>query len=192
MYIMLQEANTFYFAQGGPQNTDQTLQFAKARAEALGITDIIVASYSGDTGVRASQVFQGVNLVVVAGVVGFRAPNQVSMVEANRRIIEENGGRLLFTGHAFGMLGRAVNRRFNAIQVDEIIAHVLRLFSQGVKVGCEITCMAADAGLVKTGAEVIAIAGSGSGADSATVLKASNTHTFFETRILEIICKPRE
>jgi hypothetical protein len=99
---------------------------------------------------------------------------------------------VLFTGHAFGMLGRAVNRRFGAIQVDEIIAHVLRLLSQGVKVGCEVTCMAADAGLIKAGEEVIAIGGSASGADSAVVLRASNTHTFFDTRILEIICKPRE
>lgn len=189
---MLNEANTLYFAQGGPQNTDKTLGYAKARADALGIKDVVVASYSGDTGVRASQVFQGANLVIVAGVVGFHAPNQVAMLETNKSIIEDNGGKVLFTGHAFGMLGRAVNRRFSAIQVDEIIANVLRLFSQGVKVGCEITCMAADAGLIRTGEEVIAIAGSGSGADSAIVLKASNTHTFFETRILEIICKPRE
>jgi hypothetical protein len=73
-----------------------------------------------------------------------------------------------------------------------VIAHVLRLFSQGVKVGCECACMAADAGLIRSGAEVISIGGSGRGADSAIVLKASNTHTFFETRVLEVICKPRE
>ena len=68
----------------------------------------------------------------------------------------------------------------------------MRLFSAGVKVACEITCMATDAGLVKAGDEVIAIAGSARGADSAVVLRASNTHTFFESRILEIICKPRD
>ncbi len=72
-----------------------------------------------------------------------------------------------------------------------MIAHVLRLLSQGVKVGCEITCMAADAGRIRVGEEVIAIGGSGTGADSAIVVRASNTHTFFDTRILEIICKPR-
>jgi hypothetical protein len=52
--------------------------------------------------------------------------------------------------------------------------------------------MAADAGLIRSGEPAIAIGGSGRGADTAIVLKASNTHTFFETRILEIICKPRE
>ena len=89
------------------------------------------------------------------------------------------------------MMGRAVKQKFGAIQVDEIVANVLRLFGQGVKVGCEITCMAVDAGLVKAGAEVIAVAGSARGADAAIVIRASNTHTFFESRILEIICKPR-
>jgi hypothetical protein len=185
------ESTTVYFEEGGPHNTDRTLQLAKRRADALGIRDIVVASYSGQTGAKAAALFAGYNLVVVGGVFGFREPNAVAMQEENRAIIERNGGRLLFAGHAFGMLGRAVNRRFDAIQVDEIVAHVLRLLSQGVKVGCEITCMAADAGLVRAGQEVIAIGGSGSGADSAVVLRASNTHTFFETRILEIICKPR-
>jgi hypothetical protein len=89
------------------------------------------------------------------------------------------------------MMGRAVKNKFGAIQVDEIVANVLRLFGQGVKVGCEITCMAVDAGLVRAGAEAIAIAGSARGADTATVIRASNTHTFFESRVLEIICKPR-
>jgi hypothetical protein len=84
-----------------------------------------------------------------------------------------------------------VNRRFNTIQVDEIIAHVLRRFSQGVKVGCEVSCMAADAGLIKTDEEAVAIGGSGGGSDTAIVLQPSNTHTFFDTKVLEIICKPR-
>ena len=68
---------------------------------------------------------------------------------------------------------------------------MLRLFSQGLKVACEIACMAVDAGLVPAGEETVAIAGTGQGADTAIVLRPSNTHQFFDTRILEIICKPR-
>lgn len=188
---MLSETKTVYFEKSGPHNTDNTLQLAKKRAEALAVKDIVIASYTGDTGVKASQVFKGYNLVVVAGVVGYKEPNKAAMINENKSIIEDNGGHILFAGHAFGMLGRAVNKKFGVIQVDEVIAHVLRLFSQGVKVGCEITCMAADSGLIKAGQDVIAIGGSGTGADTAIVIRASNTHTFFNTRILEIICKPR-
>ena len=92
-----------------------------------------------------------------------------------------------FRRHGFGMLGRAVNRQFGVIQIDELIAHVLRLLCVGVKVGCEISCMAVDAGLIRSDEESIAIGGTGGGADTAIVLKPSNTHTFFSTRILEII-----
>ena len=188
---MPMETKTVYFDEKGRMNTDQTLQFARERADALGIKDVVVASYTGETGVKASQVFEGCNVVVVAGVVGFREPNKAAMRDEDRAAIESRGGKVLFAGHAFGMLGRAVNRKFSAIQVDEVIAHVLRLFCAGVKVGCEISCMAADAGLITTGKETLAIAGSGSGADTAIILKPSNTHTFFDTRVLEIICRPR-
>jgi len=188
----LTEARTVYFDKKGPDNTDETLELAKERAEALNIGDVVVASFSGATGVKASEVFKGYNLVVAAGVVGFREPNKVRLLQENRSAIESNGGKILFAGHAFGMLGRSVKNKFGAIQIDEVIAHVLRLFSSGVKVGCEISCMAVDAGLVESGKEVIAIGGTGRGADSAIVLKSTNTHTFFDTRILEIICKPRE
>jgi hypothetical protein len=185
------EWNTVYFEQPGRDNTDLTLQLAKARAERLGIRNIVVASYTGVTGVKAADVFKGYNLVVVAGVVGFREPNAHRLLPENRSAIERNGGHILHATHAFGTLGRAVNRRFGAIQVDEIIAHVLRLFGQGTKVACEVACMAADAGLIRTDEEAIGVGGSGGGADTALVLKPSNTHTFFDTRIQEIICKPR-
>jgi hypothetical protein len=50
--------------------------------------------------------------------------------------------------------------------------------------------MAADAGLIRTDEDAIGIGGSGGGADAALVMKPTNTHTFFDIRIKEIICKP--
>ncbi|MFB0557716.1 MAG: hypothetical protein ACETVY_01240 [Candidatus Bathyarchaeia archaeon] len=185
------EKKVVYFESPGRENTDETLRLAKERSDELGIRNVVVASYTGETGAKASEIFRGHNLIVAAGVVGFREPNKHRMTPENRAIIEGNGGKVFFATHAFGTLGRAVHRKFGAIQVDEIIAHVLRLFGQGVKVGCEVACMAADAGLIRTDEEAIAIGGSGGGADTAIVVRPSNTHTFFDMRILEIICKPR-
>ena len=189
---MTMETKSVYFDKKGPVNTGETLHLARARADALNIKDIIVASSTGATGARAAEIFSGCNLIVVAGAAGYREPNKIPMRDENRSKIESSGGQVLFAGHAFGMLGRAVNRQFGAIQIDELIAHVLRLFCAGVKVGCEISCMAVDAGLIRSGGESIAIGGTGGGADTAIVLKPSNTHSFFNIRILEIICKPRE
>jgi uncharacterized protein len=185
------EAKTVYFEKPGPANTDDTLDLAKTRADELDIKSIVVASTSGATGTKATGIFNGAGLVVVASAMGYREPNTHGMMAEHRSVIEAGGGKVLVTGHAFGMLGRAVNRKFGAIQIDELIANVLRVFGQGMKVGCEISCMAADAGLVESGKECIAIGGTGKGADTAIVIKPSNTHNFFDTRVLEVICKPR-
>ncbi len=185
------QATVAWFDAGGPANTEETLRLAAERARSLGARHAVVASYSGETGARAAELFRGVNLVVVGGVYGFREPNRVAMQAGHRSVIETAGGRLLFAGHAFGMLGRAVHKKLGAIQTDEIVAHVLRLLSQGLKVACEVACMAVDAGLVPAAEETVAIGGTGQGADTAIVLRPANTHAFFDTRILEIICKPR-
>jgi hypothetical protein len=189
---MSNEVKTVYFEEKGKGNTEETFRLAKERADQLGIRDIILASSTGSTALKALEFFQGYNLVVVATVFGSREPNQDRLPPEVRAEIEAGGGKIVRAAHAFGTMGRAVNRRFGVIQIDEIIAHVLRLFSQGVKVGCECACMAVDAGRVRAGEEAISIGGSSKGADTAIVLKPSNTHTFFDTRVLEIICKPRE
>jgi hypothetical protein len=182
---------TVYFEEPGPQNTEETLKLAKKRADQLGIRNIVVASSTGKTGVKASELFKGYNLIVVSHVTGFRKPDFQEFLPKNRSIIENNGAKTLTTAHAFGTLGRAVKNKFGTIQVDEIVSTVLRLFGQGMKVACEISCMATDAGLIRTGEEAVAIGGTDSGVDTAIVLSPTNTHTFFDLRIKEIICKPR-
>jgi hypothetical protein len=185
------KCETVYFDARGKRNTDKTLELAKKRADELGIKNIVVASYTGWTGLKASDVFRDYNVVVVTGMVGFREPNVWNMDPENKKKMEEKGAKLVTSLHAFGTLGRAVKNKFGVIQIDEIIANVLRLFSQGVKVGCECACMACDSGLIPSGEVAISIGGAGGGADTAIVLKPANTHRFFDTRIHEIICKPR-
>ena len=71
-----------------------------------------------------------------------------------------------------------------------VCANALRMFSQGVKVVAEITVMAADAGLVRTNEDVMVVAGSGRGADTAAVVRPSNSRDLFRLRIKELLCKP--
>ena len=182
---------TVYFKKPGAENTEETLKLAKARADELGIRNVVVASTSGKTGAKASEVFKGYNLIVVSHVTGFKAPNVQEFLPENREIIERNGSKVLTAAHAFGTLGRAVNKKFGTLQVDGIVSAVLRLFGQGMKVACEVACMAADGGLIRTDEEAIMIGGSMGGADTAVVLRPSNTHAFFDLVIKEIVCKPR-
>jgi len=180
-----------YFSEVGEKNTDDVLKIAKERAEEAKIKSIVVASTRGETGVKAAKLFKGYNLVVVTHVTGHKSPDTQELTEENRRKIMKYGGKILTTTHAFGGAGRAVRKKFNTMQVDEIIANVLRIFGEGMKVACEISLMAADAGLVRTDEDAIAIGGSSKGCDTAIVVRPANVHALFDLKVKEILCKPR-
>jgi hypothetical protein len=185
------EVKTVYFEKAGIENTATTLKIAKKRAEELGIKTIVIASTVGDTAVKAMDVFKGYKVIVVTHVTGMRQPDTQEFAEENRKIVETKGGVILTTTHALGGLSKAMRNKYNTFVLGEIIADTLRIFGQGVKVVCEIAAMAADAGLVRTDEDIIAIAGSGRGADTAVVMQPANTHNFFDLKVREILCKPR-
>ena len=180
-----------YFEKPGKENTARTLEIAKQRADALGVTTILAATTQGDTGAQAARLFQEYDVVVVTHSAGFKEANTQELTDKNRATIEAAGGKILTCQHAFGGVGRAVRRRWNTYQLDEIIAQTFRTFGQGVKVCAEIALMAADAGLVRAGEPCIAIAGTGRGADTAVVLIPANAQDFFDLKIMEILAKPR-
>ena len=179
-----------YFAQPGAINTERALQLVHQRANALNIQKVLVASTRGATGARAVQVLRGLDLIVVTHSTGFSAPDTQQLTDTNRSAIEAAGATLLTSQHAFGGVGRAVRKKLGTYQIDEIMAYTLRTFSEGIKVAAELALMAADAGLVRTDEAIIAIAGTGGGADTAAVLKPTNAQTFFDLEFLEIICMP--
>jgi hypothetical protein len=185
------EVKAVYFENPGSGNTEEVLLITKQRAEELGIKTIVVASTVGDTAVRAVEVFKKARVIAVSHVSGMREPNTQEFSEENRKIVEAKGGAIITTTHAFGGLSRAMRNKYNMYVLGDVIADTLRIFGQGMKVVCEITLMAADSGLVRTDEDIIAIAGSGRGADTAVVLKPANTHNFFDLKIKEILCKPR-
>jgi hypothetical protein len=166
------------------------LNAVKRRAEELGVKTILVASTTGETGVKVAESFRGCNVVVVTHSTGFVRPDIQELKAKNRERILKAGGKILTTTHAFGGLGRAVRRKFGTYQSDEIVANTLRIFGQGVKVAVEIAIMAADSGLVSVNEDVISIGGSGGGADTALVLRPANVQDFFDVKVHEIICKP--
>ena len=182
--------NCTYFRGPGRDNTECVLRIAKVRAEELGIQSVVVATTTGQTGLRATQVFRDYNLVLVTHSTGFKEPNYQELTEENREAIEANGGHILTCQHAFGGVGRAVRKKLRTYELEEIVAYTLRIFGEGMKVVCEIALMAADAGLIRVDEPAIVIAGTGRGADTAVVLRPANAQTFFDMRIMEVLCKP--
>jgi len=178
------------FDKPGSENTDAVLKLARKRGEELGISTCIVASCRGRTAQKAVNLMEGFRIVAVTHCTGFREPNFQELPDEDRSRLEQAGVRVITAAHAFGALGRAVRNKLNTYQIDEIAAYTLRIFGHGTKVAVEIALMAADAGLVPVGEPVLSVGGTGEGADTAVVLLPANTHTFFDVKVREIICKP--
>jgi len=179
-----------YFESPGEVNTDETLKIAKERADELGIRDVVVASTRGGTGVKAMKLFRGYNVVVVPHVTGQREPSQQELTEENMKKIEKAGGKIVIAAHTFSGVNRAIQAKWDTMYPSGIIAQTLRLFGQGMKVVVEIAAMASDAGAIPADKDVLVIAGSSRGADTAVVIKPANSHRLFDIVVKEIIAKP--
>jgi len=70
------EKTIVYFSSPGENNTETVLALARRRAEELGIKDVVVASVIGETGVKASKIFKGFNLIIVTHHTGFKEPGK--------------------------------------------------------------------------------------------------------------------
>jgi hypothetical protein len=179
-----------YFSDTGEVNSDETLKISKERAEELGLKDVVVASTRGTTGVKAVEEFESYNVVVVPHVTGLREAGHQELEDENRRKIEEAGGKIVIAAHAFSGVNRAIQAKWDTMYPSGIIAQTLRMFGQGMKVVVEIAAVAADAGAIPAGKDVLVIAGSGRGADTAVILKPANSRSLFDIVVKEIIAKP--
>jgi len=184
------EAKITYFDTPGKQNTDSVLEIVKTRAQELGINTVVVASYRGYTAEKAVKVLNGLKIIVIGG---FLDPNEQNLSETFSQGDEDlikSKATVLVATHLFAGINRAVRKRFDTSSPGEIIAQALRMVGVGIKVGIECTVMAADAGLVSTDEEIIAIAGTRGGADTAILLRPVTSQDLFELKVKEILCKP--
>jgi hypothetical protein len=178
------EEKIVYFEASGMENTEETLRLAAERAKARGINKIVLASTRGDTARLAMERFAGTDIKMIV------VPHQYGFGESQRfppaliSELEQKGHRV----HFGTMLFHTDN--FYGDRTPTIMANVFRVFCQGMKVAAEIILMATDAGCVSIGEKVIAVTGTGRGADTAVVAVASTSTKFSDFHITEIICKP--
>lgn len=188
---MSKETSVVYFDSPGADSTEETLKLAKVRADELRIKEIVVATTLGETGVKAAEVFKGYKVVVVTHATGFKSSGVQELSPENKEEIEKLGAHIFTGAHAFGGIAHAMRKTFNTHVLGDFMANTLRIFGQGMKVAVEISVMAADAGLISAHEEVIAVAGTARGADTAIVVKPAHAHDIFSLKVKEIICKPR-
>jgi hypothetical protein len=182
--------NIIYFEEPGMHNTEETLRAARKRAEELGIRQVLVASSHAYTAKTAAEVFKGSGIEIIAvSISNSYSDVGWSMTAEERKEAEEAGVKVLTTLH--GLADGVADAFLKDGSPGTIIADTLRCFSQGTKVAVEISIMAAEAGLIPTDREIISVAGTSDGADTALVLKPAYARKFQDLKICEIIAKPR-
>jgi hypothetical protein len=178
-----------YFQREGRDNSEAVVELAVKAAREKGIRHLAAASCSGYTAGLLKGI-RDIEVVCVTHVNGFEIKGENEMPLYTRQELLDSGMKVLTTTHVLSGAERGISRKFGGTYPVEIMANTLRMFGQGVKVCVEVAVMALDAGLIPYGQQIIAIGGTGKGADTAVVLTPSHASSIFETRIHEIICKP--
>ncbi|MFH1934335.1 MAG: pyruvate kinase alpha/beta domain-containing protein [Pseudomonadota bacterium] len=200
---------------------DELFESVKKRAKELGVKKILIASSSGDSAKRTVRELGTKDYEII--VVTDRAEvvwDVGSMSEKMRREYEIKTGakeypngidhdssvrkELQDMGVNWIIQATEVFRGINVpggFNVAQVIAQTLYLFGSGTKVAIEITLIACDAGAIRAGEDVIAIAGKNKGLNTALLLTAAHTDEFFgigfpeakkpiqELRVKEVIYK---
>ncbi len=175
----------------GKESTQETIRLAVEHARQAGIKHLVVASNAGDTAEQLLPYAQEFEIIVVSQVYGFRGDGQPHPMSSEMRDkLQAAGMQVYFGTHVLSGAERGLSTRFQGVYPVEIIAHTLRMFSQGVKVAVEVSVMALDAGLIPEQTPIVAIGGTGRGADTACVIVPAHAQRILETKIKEIICKP--
>jgi hypothetical protein len=195
-----------YWEKPGKEHTVETLKIALEAAKERKIDTVLISSTTGYVAEEAVKVFKnsGLKLVVVTHATGYSDKGVQKMPDETRARLKAAGCEVVtctdvLTGAVGVGIGRQRPEKTDPLEArlpfivpppNVIVANTLRQFSQGVKVCAEISMMAVDCNAVPSGAKVVAVAGSHSGADTAMVLEAAESSRIRDLKLHEIICKP--
>lgn len=180
----MQTQEITYFTSPGKQNTDETLRLAIEAAREGEMDTMVVASTTGDTAQKAAQMVadEDITLVIIPHQYGWAEEPEFDLDLIPE--LEEQGHIVHFATMLFHTY------EFYGTEAPTALANILRTFGQGTKVCVEILLMAADAGLVTPDEQVVAVAGTGRGADTAVIATASPSIKIKQMKIHRILCKP--
>ena len=188
----MQKEQIIYLERPGPQNTEDVIDAVTAYIARSGLERVVVASTTGSTATKFAKALENkAELVVVTHHTGFSQEGTQRFDAEKRRNLELQGITVLTQSHVLSGVERSISRKFGGVSRVETISEALRsLLGHGLKVCVEIAIMAADAGAIPI-ADIVAVGGTGSGSDTAVVIRPAHMNNFFDARIREIIVIPR-
>ena len=186
------EERVFYFEKRGAANTDKTIDIALRFCEEKNMRKIVVASSTGKTALKMKEKAKaGLEIIGVTYSAGSKYREEVEEFDKNRGALEKKGIRIVRSLHALSATERGFENKYkNGLLPLNIVADTLRMFSQGMKVCVEIAIMAAEHGFITPDEDVVAVGGSGHGADTAVVMRPAYAGNLFDTKIKAVLCMP--
>ena len=189
----------YYFDEPGEGNTQLVIEAVSQRLEASGVNKVIVASTSGETAAKFAANLKGkAELICVSGGPSRREGGEEwpSLKQELRQDMERLGVAIIdrapYVFHSSVLEAAEGAGAFP----ERLVKETLYCFGQGMKVAVEVALMAVSSGYVAPFQDVIAVGGSGTGADTAIVLRATYPAALFDKdpskkmEIKEIIAMP--
>jgi len=187
----MDQKKIIYFEQPGDKNTEDAINAAYERAKEGGIKHVVVATHRGNTALKVAEKFKDLGVQIVAVTVA-ASTKQENIDEWNKNLPKpEKLGVKTHRGiYSFAGIERAIKARWGGAGPAVLMGDTLRVLGEGVKVGVDVSLMAADAGLIPAGENVMTIAGTSRGMDTCMIVKSTYSSKFFDLAIREIVCKP--
>ena len=189
----------YYFDEPGEKDTPLVIEAVSQRLEGGGIGKVIVASTSGETAVEFARSLKGkAELICVAEAPYRREWGEEWPCLKPQFRQELEGLRVTIIDKAPYVFHSSVLEAgtLPGISPERLVKETLYSFGQGMKVAVEVALTGVSCGCVTPYQNVIGVGGSGKGADTAIVLRATYPACLFDKdpakrlEIREIIAMP--
>lgn len=155
---------------------------------------VVLATNTGYVGAQFAPLAKAHPEVTFIGVKMAPAVDKIydiTFSDEHLKVMQGAGMKLVCGTHALtGGVDRALRAKFQGYPPSAVMAETLYLFSQGMKVCVEIIAMAADAGLLPEGEQVVSCAGTGHGSDTVIAAASAASANLFELDIHRVLAMP--
>jgi len=189
----------YYFDESGEENTRWVIEAVSQRLEVGGIRQVIIASTSGETAVAFARSLKGKAELICVSEAPYRrewGEEWPCLKQEFRQELESLGVNIMEKVPYVFHSSVVEAARWPNISPEQLVKETLYSFGQGMKVAVDVALTAVSCGYVAPYQDVIGVGGSGKGADTAIILRATYPASLFDKdpakrlEIKEIIAMP--
>lgn len=189
----------YYFDEPGEENTQLVIEAVSWRLEAGGIKKVIVASTSGETATQFARSLKGKAELLCVSEAPYRrewGEEWPCIKQEFRQELERLGVTIIDKAPYVFHNSVLETAHWSGAFPERLVKETLYCFGQGMKVAVEVVLIGVSCGYVTPYEDVISVGGSGKGADTAIMLRATYPACLFDKdpakrlEIREIIAMP--